>query len=62
MEKNNSSSPPMNSQIKKNMLEISKMTYNLSDLNFLLDSDVLSVADIIQILLEIFNSIENLKK
>ena len=49
----------MNSQIKKKMLEISKMTYNLSDLNFLLDSDVLSVADIIQILLEIFNSIEN---
>ena len=43
------------------MLEISKMTYNLSDLNLLLDSEVLSVADIIQILLEVCNSIENLK-
>ena len=61
MEKNNKSTSQMNFQIKKNMLEINKMTFNINDLNMLLDEDNLSVADIIQNLLELRNTIENLK-
>ena len=53
MEKNNISTSQMNFQIKKNMLEINKMTFNINDLNMLLDEDNLSVADIIQNLLEL---------
>ena len=43
------------------MLEINKMTFNINDLNMLLDEDNLSVDDIIQNLLELRNTIENLK-
>ena len=58
------SSQDSNNNIKDSLSPytiIQKITQNMIDLNFLLDSDVLSVADITSFLFEFSNSIENLK-
>lgn len=61
MENNNSSSPPTNSQIKDNLLEIRKITQLLNSLNMILDSDELFVSDITKAIFDLWNSIEKLK-